>query len=202
MDFFFLFKRTLLWISVDSIQCACCYAGHQYRIVKQVGLDGQSLHHRSLRLHGRFLPHRCWFGGRFRHAIGLHLIIKRLKTALKSRKGQPSKAKTKGKRSCFKCGKLGHFIANCPDNESDQEKEDKREKKKHYKKAKGEAHIGKEWDSGTSEFCSVGSDEDEVHLVELFRSTSVVLSGLHLCLRFVQCFKGDDTIPIEEVFCC
>ena len=45
--------------------------GHQYRIVKQVGLDGQSLHHRSLRLHGRFLPHRCWFGGRFRHAIGL-----------------------------------------------------------------------------------------------------------------------------------
>jgi hypothetical protein len=42
------------------------------------------------------------------------LIIKRFKTALKGRKGQPSKTKTKGNRSCFKCGKVGHFIANCP----------------------------------------------------------------------------------------
>jgi hypothetical protein len=42
------------------------------------------------------------------------LIIKRFKTALKGHKGQPSKTKTKGKRSCFKCGKIGHFIANCP----------------------------------------------------------------------------------------
>ncbi|MCD0424201.1 hypothetical protein LOC51_43960, partial [Rubrivivax sp. JA1024] len=75
------------------------------------------------------------------------LIIKRFKTVLKGRKGQPSKTKTKGKRSCFKCGKLGHFIANCPDNESDQEqgKNGKRENKKVYKKAKGEAHLGKEW---------------------------------------------------------
>jgi hypothetical protein len=48
------------------------------------------------------------------------LIIKRFKTTLKGRKGQPSKTKTKGKRSCFKCGKIGHFIANCPDNDSDQ----------------------------------------------------------------------------------
>ena len=74
------------------------------------------------------------------------LIIKRFKTALKGRKGQPSKAKTKGKRSCFKCGKLGHFIANCPENDSDQEqgKNGKRENKKVYKKAKGEAHLGKE----------------------------------------------------------
>ena len=59
------------------------------------------------------------------------LIIKRFKTALKGRKGQPSKTKTKGKRSCFKCGKLGHFIANCPDNDSDQDQGNKREKKKH-----------------------------------------------------------------------
>ncbi len=44
------------------------------------------------------------------------LIIKRFKTVLKGRNGQPSKTKTKGKRSCFKCGKLGHFIANCPEN--------------------------------------------------------------------------------------
>jgi hypothetical protein len=75
------------------------------------------------------------------------LIIKRFKMALKGRKEHPKKTKTKGKRSCFKCGKIGHFIANCPDNDSDQEQGNKREKKKNYKKAKGEAHLGKEWDS-------------------------------------------------------
>ena len=59
-------------------------------------------------------------------AVGLNenemaLIIKRFKTTLKSRKEHPNKSKTKGKRSCFKCGKIGHFIANCPDNDSEQE---------------------------------------------------------------------------------
>jgi hypothetical protein len=49
------------------------------------------------------------------------LIIKRFKTALKGRKEHPNKSKTKGKRSCFKCGKYGHFVANCPDNTNDQE---------------------------------------------------------------------------------
>jgi hypothetical protein len=76
------------------------------------------------------------------------LIIKRFKTTLKGRKEHPNKSKKKGKRSCFKCGKTDHFIANCPDNDSDQgqEKSEKREKKKSYdKKAKGEAHLGKEW---------------------------------------------------------
>jgi hypothetical protein len=74
------------------------------------------------------------------------LIIKRFKTDLKGRKEQPSRNKAKGKRSYFKCGKTGHFIAQCPDNENDQEQEkhEKREKKKVYKKAKGEAHLGKE----------------------------------------------------------
>jgi hypothetical protein len=38
-------------------------------------------------------------------------IIKRFKTALKGRKEYPNKNKTKGKRSCFKCGKTGHYIA-------------------------------------------------------------------------------------------
>ena len=37
------------------------------------------------------------------------LIIKCFKTALKGRKEHPNKNKTKGKRSCFKCGKIGHF---------------------------------------------------------------------------------------------
>jgi hypothetical protein len=94
------------------------------------------------------------------------LIIKRFKTALKGRKEYPNKNKTRGKRSCFKCGKTGHFIAQCPDNDNDQrqEKHGKREKKKNYRKAKGEAHIGKEWDSD----CSSSDFEDSV--------------GCHTCL--------------------
>jgi hypothetical protein len=94
-------------------------------------------------------------------AIGLNedemaLIIKCFKIALKGPKEYPSKNKAKGKRSCFKCGKTGHFIAQCPDNDNDQEQEKygKREKKKVYKKAKGEAHLGKEWDSDCSSFDS------------------------------------------------
>jgi hypothetical protein len=51
------------------------------------------------------------------------LIIKRFKTALKGRKEYPNKNKTRGKRSCFKCGKTGHFIAQCPDNDNDQGQE-------------------------------------------------------------------------------
>jgi hypothetical protein len=72
------------------------------------------------------------------------LIIKHFKTTLKGHKEHPNKSKTKRKRSYFKCGKVGHFIANCPDNDNDQDQEKKREKKKTYKKAKGEAHLGKE----------------------------------------------------------
>jgi hypothetical protein len=39
------------------------------------------------------------------------LVIKRLKIALKGLKEYPNKNKSRGKRSCFKCGKFGHFIA-------------------------------------------------------------------------------------------
>jgi hypothetical protein len=74
------------------------------------------------------------------------LVIKCFKTALKGRKEYPNKNKSRGKHSCFKCGKSGHFIAQCPNNENDQgqEKKWKKEKKKNYRKSKGEAHIGKE----------------------------------------------------------
>jgi hypothetical protein len=80
------------------------------------------------------------------------LVIKRFKTALKGRKEYSNNNKSKGKRSCFKCGKSGHFIAQCPDNDNDQaqEKKGKKERKKNYRKAKGEAHISKEWDSDCS----------------------------------------------------
>jgi hypothetical protein len=108
------------------------------------------------------------------------LIIKRLKTALKGRKEYPNKNKTRGKRSCFKCSKTDHFIANCPDNDSDQgqEKSGKKEKKKSYRKAKGEAHLGKEWDS---DYSSSDSD-DEGLAASAFNKSSLFSNERHTCL--------------------
>jgi hypothetical protein len=108
------------------------------------------------------------------------LIIKCFKTTLKGRKEHPNKSKTKGKRSCFKCGKYGHFIANCPDNNNDQEqeKDGKKEKKKAYKKAKGEAHLGKEWDSE----CSSSDSDDEGLAASAFNKSSLFPNERHTCL--------------------
>jgi hypothetical protein len=108
------------------------------------------------------------------------LIIKCFKTALKGRKENPNKNKTRGKRSCFKCGKTGHFIAQCPNNDNDQgqEKHEKREKKKNYWKAKGEAHIGKEWDSD----CSSSDSEDEGLAASTFNKSSLFPNECHTCL--------------------
>jgi hypothetical protein len=106
------------------------------------------------------------------------LIIKRFKTALKGRKEHPNKSKTKGKRSCFKCGKVGHFIANCPDNDSDQDQGKKRENKKTYKKAKGEAHLGKEWDSD----CSSSDSDNEGLATSAFNKSSLFPNEHHTCL--------------------
>jgi hypothetical protein len=101
------------------------------------------------------------------------LIIKRFKTTLKSHKEHPNKSKTKGKRSCFKCGKIGHFIANCPDNDSDQEqgKNGKRENKK----AKVEAHLGKEWDSN----CSSSDSDDEGLATTAFNKSTLFPNEHH-----------------------
>jgi hypothetical protein len=106
------------------------------------------------------------------------LIIKHFKTALRGRKEHPNKNKAKGKRSCFKCGKIGHFIANCPDNDIDQEQKKKREKKKAYKKAKGEAHLGKEWDSDCSSFDS----DNEGLAASVFNKSSLFPNEHHTCL--------------------
>ena len=108
------------------------------------------------------------------------LIIKRFKTALKGRKEYPNKSKSKGKRSCFKCGKYGHFIAQCLDNDNDQAQEKKRknERKKNYRKAKGEAHIGKEWDSD----CSSSDFDDEGLATLAFNKSFLFPNECHMCL--------------------
>jgi hypothetical protein len=118
-------------------------------------------------------------------AIGLNedemvLIIKRFKTALKGRKEYPNKNKLRGKRSCYKCGKSGHFIAQCPDNDNDQaqEKKGKKERKKNYRKANGEAHIGKEWDSD----CSSSDSDDEGLAASAFNKFSLFSNERHTCL--------------------
>jgi hypothetical protein len=62
------------------------------------------------------------------------------------RNDYPTKNKSRGKRSCFKYGKSGHFVAQCTNNENDQnqDKKGKEEEKKFYRKKMDEAHIGKE----------------------------------------------------------
>jgi hypothetical protein len=108
------------------------------------------------------------------------LIIKCFKTALKGRKEYPNKNKTRGKRSCFKCGKTGHFIAQYPNNENDQaqERHGKKEKNKNYRKAKGKAHLGKEWDSN----CSSSDSNDEGLAASTFDKSSLFPNERHTCL--------------------
>jgi hypothetical protein len=108
------------------------------------------------------------------------LTIKRFKTALKGRKEYPNRNKSREKRSCFKCSKSVHFIAQCPDNDNDQaqEKNGKNKSKKNYRKAKGEAHIGKEWDSDWS-----SSDSDDEGLAaSAFNKSSLFPNERHMCL--------------------
>jgi hypothetical protein len=92
---------------------------------------------------------------------------------------RPPTSKSKGKHSCFKCGKSGHFIAQCPNNNNDQaqEKKGKKERKKNYRKAKGETHIGKEWDSDCSSF-----DSDDGLAASAFNKSFLFPNERHMCL--------------------
>jgi hypothetical protein len=67
-----------------------------------------------------------------------------------------------------------------PNNENDQgqEKRGKKEKKKNYWKAKGEAHIGKEWDSD----CSSSDYDDEGLAASAFDKSSLFPNERHTCL--------------------
>jgi hypothetical protein len=93
------------------------------------------------------------------------LIIESFCRILKQRRGKDYKPRSK--RVCHKCGKPGHFIANCPmssDSDRDNDKKRKKEeKKKYYKKKGGDAHVCREWDSDMSSTDS-SSDEDVANI--------------------------------------
>jgi hypothetical protein len=67
-----------------------------------------------------------------------------------------------------------------PDNDDDQaqEKKGKKERKKNYKKAKGEVHIGKEWDSDWSS----SNSDDEGLAASAFDKSSLFSNERHTCL--------------------
>jgi hypothetical protein len=93
------------------------------------------------------------------------LIIKSFRQILKQRKGRDYKPCSK--KVCYKCGKLGHFIAKCPllsdSDRGDDKKGKRREKKRYYKKKGGDAHVCRKWDSDESSTDS-SSDEDAANI--------------------------------------
>jgi hypothetical protein len=93
------------------------------------------------------------------------LIIKSFRQILKHSRRKDYKPRSK--RVCYKCGKLGHFIAKCPmSSESDRyddKKGKEKEKKRYYKKKGGDAHVCREWDSDESS-TNFSSDEDATNI--------------------------------------
>jgi hypothetical protein len=109
------------------------------------------------------------------------LFIRRFSKLMSKQKlfkgNKKDKFKSKTKRACYNFGKYGHYIAKCP-YERREKDDDKRKKKKeksykkymHYKKkAYGEAHIGKEWDSDDE---NSDSDSDDVATIAIKGSSS------------------------------
>jgi hypothetical protein len=93
------------------------------------------------------------------------LVIKSFRQILKQRRGKDYKPSSK--KVCYKCGKLGHFIAKCTissdSDRGDDKKGRRKEKKKYYKKKGGDAHVCREWDSDESSSDS-SDDEDAANI--------------------------------------
>jgi hypothetical protein len=84
--------------------------------------------------------------------------------------------KPRNKRTCFKYGKTGYFIANCSYNNDDKE-DDKKGRRRNYLRRRG-THIGKEWDSDAS-----SSDSNNEGIVTLVINKSSLFPKVgHKCL--------------------
>jgi hypothetical protein len=115
------------------------------------------------------------------------LFMKKFKKYIKKKKFKKGdkKLKTTTKRTCYNCGKHGHFIANCPFEHRDDSDDKKRYKP--YKKDKGykrsdkpykkksydEAHIRQEWESEAE---SSNSDSDGVATMAIKVKSSSIKS--------------------------
>jgi hypothetical protein len=109
------------------------------------------------------------------------LFMKKFKKYMKKKfsKGD-KKFKSTTKRTCYNCGKHGHFIAYCPferrDDDDKKNKSHKKDKgykgsdKPYNKKFYGEAHIGQEWEYNDE---SSNSDSDGVATVAIKRTSSL-----------------------------
>jgi hypothetical protein len=108
------------------------------------------------------------------------LIIKRFKSALKRRKEYSNKNKTKGNAPASNAVRLVTLLQIVPIMivTRDKKKSRKKEKKKNYRKAKGEAHLGKEWDSD----CSSSDSGDEGLAASAFNKSSLFPNERHTCL--------------------
>jgi hypothetical protein len=132
-------------------------------------------------------------------AEDMTLFTKKFKKYIKKKnfsKGD-KKFKSTTNRTCYNCGKHGHFIANCPfecmDDDDDKKKSkpykmDKGYKRsdKSYKKYYGEAHIDQEFESNDE---SSNSDNDGVATIAIKGTSSLSKSlfpklnkGKNICL--------------------
>jgi hypothetical protein len=80
-------------------------------------------------------------------------------------------SRRRSSKPCFGCKKIGHFIADCPEekkkNKDTKESSSKRDKPR-YKTRAGEAHLGQEWDSNEES----NSDNEDVATTALKTSSS------------------------------
>jgi hypothetical protein len=128
------------------------------------------------------------------------LFMKKFKKYIKKKKFTKGdkKLKTTTKRTCYNCGKHGHFIANYPfehrDDGDDKKKYKPYKKNKGYKRSDkpykkkfyGEAHIGQEWEFEDE---SSNSDSNSVATMAITGKSSSSKSlfpklnqGKHTCL--------------------
>jgi hypothetical protein len=128
------------------------------------------------------------------------LFMKKFNKYLKKKKFSKGDKKFKSttKRTCYNCGKHGHFIANYPfehrDDDDDKKKNKaykkdkgyKRSDKPYKKKSYGKAHIGQDWESNDE---SSNSDSDGVATIAIKGTSSSRKSlflklnqGKHTCL--------------------